>query len=130
VEGNGHTPSDVILCGRCETACDSADRFCRQCGLHLHDSTLPSLWDEPKPPATWSPAPTSLVVRGAAIVAAGTIAEILLRNLVRGMLGPRGGNGKEQAGRAVAVVDDNNGSLPDTEVVTETFLLRRVRFRR
>jgi hypothetical protein len=129
VEGNGSSPAELIVCGRCQTACQSSDRFCRQCGLYLHESQVPSLWDEPKSPVPWRPASTGLVVRGAAIVAVGTVAEILLRRLVRGILS--GDGGKPEPAKEMAVVPQANGNgHSEAEVVTETLLFRRIRFRR
>ncbi len=128
MEGNGSAPPDVILCGRCATACDLEDRFCRQCGLSLHESGLPSLWDEPQLPAVWKPS-TSVIARGAAVVAAGTVAEILLRRLARGVFGRRS-ESKDGVTNEVVPVDANSASDDDEQYVSETLLLRRIRFRR
>jgi hypothetical protein len=128
VEGNGRSSADIILCGRCEAACDSSDRFCRQCGLLLHDTRLPSQWDEARMPVPWRPAPASIVVKGAAIVAAGTVAEMLIRRIVRGLLSA---DEKDERAKELTVVSEPNGNgHGQSEVVTETLLFRRIRFRR
>jgi hypothetical protein len=69
------------------------------------------------------------VVKGAAIVAASTVAELLLRRLVRGMLS--GGDSRDEPSKELTVVPEANGNgHGETEVVTETLLFRRIRFRR
>jgi uncharacterized protein involved in type VI secretion and phage assembly len=83
------------------------------------------------------------VVRGAAVVAAGTLAEAVLRRLVARALRGRAGPSDQpvrQAGRRArlparrqpekAEVVEPSGSAGDgDQVVSETFLFRRVRLR-
>jgi hypothetical protein len=69
-----------------------------------------------------------MVVKGAAIVAAGTVAEMLIRRIVRGVLS--GGDTKDEPARELTVVSEPNGNgHGQSEVVTETLLFRRIRFR-
>jgi hypothetical protein len=70
-----------------------------------------------------------MVLKGAAIVAAGTVAELLLRRLVRGVLS--GADAEAEPSKELTVVPEANGNgHGEAEVVTETLLFRRIRFRR
>ena len=121
-----HTPPETVLCGRCATLSDPDDNFCRHCGLSLHDPQLPALRDGAVTPAVWRPPLPAAVAKGAAFVAAGTVAEILVRRLLRGTLTRR-----QPATRRQAELANGEASLPeDTQMVSETLLLRRIRFRR
>lgn len=126
---NGYSPPDTALCGRCGTDCDLEDNFCRNCGLALHDPQLPAVRDERHLPAVWRPQ-LPAVVRGVTVVAVGTIAEVMVRRLVRSFIN-RGRNGHSTAHRAKGDVVPHGDAIPDdTQMVSETLLLRRVRFRR
>lgn len=133
---NGEAPPNTILCARCGTACDLGDNFCRQCGLALradaprqlpvpHEGILPAVWRPPVP---------TMVVRGAAVVAAGTLAEMMVRRLVRSVFGGGAKRSRETtlpARSANGAVAPREDAMPeDTQMVSETLLLRRIRFRR
>ena len=121
----------MLLCGRCGEPYDLEDNFCRQCGLSLHDAQLPSVRDDPGVPAAWRPPLPAAVAKGAAFVAAGTVAEMLVRRLVRSALNRRPRPARPPARRKQPAVLNGDASLPDgTEMVSETLLLRRIRFRR
>jgi hypothetical protein len=132
VREDGETPPpETLLCGRCATACDPEDNFCRHCGLALHEHQLPSVRDGQQVPAVWQPPLPAAVVKGAAFVAAGTLAEILVRRLVRGVLRGRSRASQAPARRAKSEVAPREEPLPaETQMLSETLLLRRVRFRR
>ena len=85
-ENGDASPPETVLCGRCASVCDPDDNFCRHCGLPLHEQQLPSVRDGHEVPAVWQPPLPPVVVKGAAFVAAGTLAEVLVRRLVRGVL--------------------------------------------
>jgi hypothetical protein len=130
VNGNGHTPQpELLLCGRCDTAYDPEDNFCRNCGFALNEQRLPSV-RERNLPALWRPPVPAFVVRGAAVVAAGTIAEMLARRLVRNVLS------REPRRERAVVAKSKKKAQPvapmpdDIQMVSETLLLKRVRFRR
>ncbi len=129
---NGETPPpETLLCGRCVNAYDPEDNFCRQCGAPLHDPQLPSVRDEAGLPAVWRPPLRAVVVKGAAFVAAGTMAEMLIRRLVRGALGRRPGAPQSPVRReATPATERDETADGDAEMVSETLLLRRIRFRR
>ena len=127
---NGETlPPETLLCGRCAGAYDSDDNFCRQCGAPLRDPQLPSVRDQAGLPAVWRPPLRAVVVRGAVFVAAGTMAEMLIRRLVRRALGQRLRAPRSPVRRDGAKERDEKAD-GDTELVSETLLVRRIRFRR
>lgn len=129
---DGQTPPpETLLCGRCATAYDPEDNFCRHCGLPLQDPQLPSLREEPQVPAVWQPPLPAVVVKGAAFVAAGTLAEVLVRRLVSRALRRRPRTSGVPARRETAQVEQREEPLAaDTQMMSETLLLRRIRFRR
>ena len=131
VNEEGFSPPETVLCGRCASVCDPEDNFCRYCGLPLHDdSKLPSVHNGAMPVA-WRPPLPAAVVKGAAFVAAGTLAEMVLRRLVRSAFGRGRGASQPPARRPSTQVTNRERPLSvETQVVSETFLLRRVRFRR
>lgn len=130
-ENGDPLPSETLLCGRCVTAYDPEDNFCRECGLSLTDERLPSVRNGRTLPVAWRPPLPVAVVKGAAFVVAGTLAEVLLRRLVRGAVRRRPWRAKTPARREPAQVEPHEASMPDdTQMVSETLLLRRVRFRR
>ena len=80
-------------------------------------------------PAVWQPRVRGAVVKGAAFVAAGTLAEAFLRRLVRRALAGKSGQSAAPAGRTdVAPVGDPAGD--DGHFISETLLLRHIRIRR
>ncbi len=129
---NGETPiPETLLCGRCAATYDLEDNFCRQCGLSFTDERLPSVRNGRTLPVAWRPPLPVAVVKGAAFVVAGTLAEVFLRRLVRGAVRRGPWRVKTHARREPAQVEPHEASMPDdTQMVSETLLLRRVRFRR
>ncbi len=122
---------DLLLCGRCSALYDPEDNFCRKCGFPLHEVGVPAVREGPYEPVVWQPT-LAPVVKGAAVIAAGTLAEILLRRVVSRMLRPRGmvPFQSDSAKRAARVIDREEPVTDDTQVVSETLVLRRMRFRR
>ena len=119
---------DVVICGRCATACDGIDNFCRQCGLSLQEEQLPSV-RQAHLPAVRSPSVRNVVVRGAAFVAAGKIAEIVTRQLVQRAFSRTRRITRLPARRSN--VEVGSGAVVEEEhLLSETFLLRRTRVRR
>lgn len=128
---NGGPPPHASLCGRCGVPYDQEDNFCRHCGLSFQGARLPSVRNGQQLPAVRrAPLPTA-VFRGVAVIAAGTIAELLLRRLARGAIGRLPGMSKRPARRSKNEFVANNEAMPvDAGVVSETLLLRRIRIRR
>lgn len=130
VRDQAATPPHTLLCGRCATVCDPEDNFCRQCGLPLYDDQLPAVRNGRDLPVVWQPPLPAAVVKGAAFVAAGTVAEFLVRRLVSRALSRRPPT-RAVAPREAQPVAAREAPLPDdAQMLSETFFLRRVRFRR
>jgi hypothetical protein len=134
---DGRSQSEALLrCSRCGSSRDPDDSFCRHCGAALHASRIPMVRDE----RSYAPVPwretMPVVVRGAAVVAAGTLAEAVLRRLVaralRGRARPSDRRARPPARRQpekAEVVERPEPTRDDDHVVSETFLFRRVRLR-
>lgn len=111
-------------CQVCASLIDDADNFCRRCGASLA-VRLPAVRSNPAA-MIWQPA-ASPVVRGAAVMAAGTIGQFLLRRAVTGLIS----GGRERARRAIPVGRSrNDGMVDEAQIITETLMMRRVRVRR
>ncbi len=121
----------MLLCGRCATAYDAEDNFCRQCGLSLHDPPLPVVRDESSLPTVWRPPLPAPVVRVAAFLVASRVAELAVRGLA-GRVFRFGPKSKQSADEPATTLATNGNALPpeETEMVSETVFMRRIRFRR
>ena len=120
---------DPVACGRCEAVCEVDDNFCRKCGLSLRVSeSLPSVRSSSLP-IIRQPSVPAVVVRGAAFVAAGKIAEIIARRMVRSVFQRSNGskNLPATAKQGEVVPRDD---MAETTVISETLLTRRIHFRR
>ena len=124
-----HSPPETVLCGRCSTLCDPDDNFCRQCGLSLTEQRLPSVRNSSALPAVWRPPVPAVVVKGAAFVVAGTLAEAFLRRLVRRTFAGRRPAPARSANRDVARTADPSED-DAAQIMSETLLLRHTRVRR
>jgi len=113
-------------CARCDSPLADADNFCRHCGLALNGRHLPSVRNGASLPAAWQPSLPSSVVKGAAVVAAGTIAQRLATGLLRRVF-----RRAAQRERAQAELVRRDDAPPvEGQVVSETFFVRRIRIRR
>ncbi|MCI0776846.1 MAG: zinc ribbon domain-containing protein [Chloroflexi bacterium] len=123
----GLTPPEPAACSRCDAACAVGDNFCRQCGGSLHDSAqLPSVRPNALP-VVRPPSVQTVVVRGAAVVAATKIAELVARRIVRNIFRRNGrGDGKSEHLPATS----SDAEIVGEAVVRETFLTRTIHFRR
>jgi len=141
MSGDDHFQGGVLSrCPGCGGTHDPEDNFCRRCGAALHGTRVPMVRDDSSYPlAPWREG-LPIAVRGAAVVAAGTLAEALLRRLIgralRRSAGPSSGPGRQarlpsrrQEAKA-ELLDTSDATYGDDQVVTETFLFRRVRLRR
>ena len=127
----GDADAVLLHCPLCSAAYDDGDNFCRRCGASLDGSRLPAVRDSYDVVPWQSPVPA--LVRGAAVVAVGTLAEMLVRRLVGRALRPGRARlpVKRAAEESASAPVEPNDSLPaDTQLVSETLLLRRVRLRR
>jgi predicted amidophosphoribosyltransferase len=116
---------ETIICGRCATVCDPDDDFCRHCGMALSDERLPSVRNAANVPAVWQPRIRGVAVKSAAFIAAGTVAEMLVRRMVRRALAPLAGKPRPARGRTEMISSDAGEG-----VESETLLLRHIRIRR
>jgi hypothetical protein len=119
---------DSTICARCEFACDLDDNFCRRCGLALGEARLPSV-RQAGLPAVWQPRLRAVAIKGAAFIAAGAVAEMMARRMVRRALAPLAGVRPPNGRQRVQVVPSRT-ELDDAQVVSETFLMRHIRIRR
>ncbi len=121
---------NAVVCGGCDGPCDPQDNFCRYCGFSLVEKTqLPSFQRARLLPAIRTPSVPATVAKGAAFVAAGKIAEIVVRRVARNVLGG-GSNGAKKGELVPAKTERKPETLQSTEVVSETVLVRQTRIRR
>jgi len=131
VNEDGGAPLEAVVCSRCATACSADDNFCRHCGLALQSQYLPAVSNGNRLPAVSRPALPAVVVRGATVVAAGAIAEMVLRRVVKGVFGRKPKAERLPERRSKEDLLAGNGHMPEGAAMeSETFLLRRVRIRR
>src|SRR5438067_8336555 len=112
--------SDCYSCGL-PLAAD--DNFCRRCGTSMH-AQVPAVRAE-MTPAMWRPN-VPPVVKGAAVMAAGTIGQYVFRRVVTGLLN----GGARRPRRFVGWPRGGDGMVDESQIITETVMLRRVRVRR
>lgn len=114
-------------CTTCTSPLDASDNFCRRCGSSAIAAALPAVRADATP-AIWQPQ-VSPVVKGAAVMAAGTVGQFLFRRMVSNMFGTRG---RRPTSRGVRVGNgrERDGMVDETQIITETIMMRRVRVRR
>lgn len=113
---------EVLLCP-CGAAYDPGDNYCRRCGLPLR-ADVPSVraqlattvWQPPVPPA---------VLKAAGVLAAGTLAEFMVRRLVRRALAPVRALVPGRPRPALRAA----GPPTPADVFHETVIVRRLRIR-
>ena len=128
---NDDTPIETLLCGRCVAACDPEDNFCRNCGLSLQEQRLPSVTGGGRVPAVWQPSLPTTIAKGAAVVAAGALTQRILGGLLRQAARRGSKTARTPAKRGKGeIVSREEPMAEDVQVVSETFLLRRISIRR
>ncbi len=115
-----------VFCTTCGAGINADDNFCRQCGSAIHVSRLPAVRGM-SAAAIWRPA-VSPAVKGAAVMAAGTVGQFLFRRAVSGMFG--GGSRKSNAIQVRRPRQRGDGMVDEAQIITETVMTRRVRIRR
>ncbi len=114
-----------MTCSACGAKTTIEDDSCTVCGADQSRYRFPAKREQPQPPALWQQA-APVVVRGAALVAAGFIGEWLLRSAAKkAITAPFSRVSKEK--RAVTKRTD---SLDGTISISETVVMRRVIVRR
>lgn len=116
---------DAAFCHACQFELDQSDNFCRRCGVAVHEARLPAVRG-PQLPTVWQPQ-VSPVVKGAAVMAAGTIGQFVFRRMVSNVLGAGKRKPKELR---VARPRERDGLVDEAQIITETVMMRRVRIRR
>lgn len=111
-------------CASCEALIDPSDNFCRRCGAAA-EPTLPAVRSSTST-TIWQPA-VSPVVKGAAVMAAGTVGQFLFRRAVSTLL--NGGRSRRAGANQVRRRGDD-GMVDEAQIITETVMMRRVRVRR
>ena len=117
---------ESVFCKACGIAMDAGDNFCRRCGVNARMSALPAV-REPSTPAIWRPR-VSPAVKGAAVMAAGTVGQFLLRRAVNGIIG--GGRPRDVRAIQIRRPRERDGLADEAQIITETVMMRRVRIRR
>lgn len=112
-------------CASCEHFIDADDNFCRRCGASIARA-LPAV-RQPMSTTIWQPA-VSPVVKGAAVMAAGTVGQFLFRRVVSNLL--TGGRTRRAGALQVRRGRDDDGMIDEAQIITETVMMRRVRVRR
>ena len=74
----------------------------------------------------WRPQ-ASPVVKGAAVMAVGTIGQFVVRRAIGGLLG---GSGRRKKRSLFPSAVRNDGLVDEAQIITETVMMRRVRIRR
>jgi hypothetical protein len=120
-------PSLPNSCSACDLAYDPGDNYCRRCGAAFRGAELPTVRGT-SVMTVWQPQ-LPRVVKGAAVVAAGTVGQFLFRRIVRGLLA---GDGRPTRAGAIRVKRPrhDDGMVDEAQIITETVMLRRVRVRR
>lgn len=117
----------IDICDACTSRLDTGDNFCRRCGASVVGTTLPSVRQDTTA-TVWQPQ-VSPVVKGAAVMAAGTVGQFLFRRMVRSMFGNGGRRPKSREVR-VGSGRERDGMVDEAQIITETIMMRRVRVRR
>jgi hypothetical protein len=115
-------------CHACSFTLDGDDNFCRRCGTVVSQAQLPALRRAAATASIWRPQ-ASPVVKGAAVMAAGTVGQFVFRRIVGGLFS--GGSGARKQ-RAIRIKNrrGDDGLIDEAQIITETIMMRRVRIRR
>ncbi len=113
------------FCPSCGAGVGNDDNFCRKCGIAVR-AALPALRQNSVPTA-WQPA-VSPVMKGAAVMAAGTVAQFLLRRVVGNVLDAA--RPRKRSPLRITRPRERDGMVDDAQIITEMVMMRRVRVRR
>ena len=113
-------------CDACQSTLDAGDNFCRRCGVPSATPQLPVVRSA-APVAVWR-SQASPVVKGAAVMAAGTVGQFIVRRVIGGLLS--GGGARKHRAIRIKNPHGNDGLVDEAQIITETIMMRRVRIRR
>ncbi len=117
-----------MRCEKCGNYSSRSDSYCPRCGTEMRNTRLP-VKRPPASPTVWSQA-APVLARGAALVALGVAAEVVLNALARGALRLQTPTRRGPA-KTKPLATRRNGELPAGSVaVSETVVMRRLIFRR
>jgi len=131
IEDYAPREGQFLICEHCGASHDPDDEFCRKCGASLTGSRVPAVRRNYQP-VVYRPA-VPIVVQGAAAIAAGTLAEIVLKRLIKRLFRPRSLLPvlRSNAKKSVPVEKQQaDGEEPDAQIESETIVLRQIRLRR
>ncbi len=120
-----------MRCEKCDNYSSRSDSYCRRCGAQMQSppgrNTRLPVKRTPTYPTVWSQA-APVLARGAALVALGVAAEVVLNTLAKGALRlPT----LRRPAKTKAIATRRNGELPaGSHTVSETVVMRRFIFRR
>lgn len=115
------------ICLACNCPLDGDDNFCRRCGTVVSQAQLPTISRPATAPSIWRPQ-ASPVVKGAAVMAAGTVGQFVFRRIIGGLLS--GGGARKRRAIQIKNRRGNDGMIDEAQIITETIMMRRVRIRR
>lgn len=118
---------NTSFCPSCGFASDAGDNFCRRCGASIGTAQLPAVRTT-SATTIWQPN-VSPVVKGAAVMAAGTVGQFLFRRAVSGIFGTSG-TPRRNGVLPIRRGRGGDGMVDDAQIITETVMMRRVRIRR
>jgi hypothetical protein len=131
IEDDFPREGQFLICEHCGASHDPDDGFCRKCGASLSSSRVPAVRRNYQP-VVYRPA-VPIVVQGAAAIAAGTLAEIVLRRLIKRLFRPRSllpALRRDAKKPAQVQKPQDDGEEPDAQIESETIILRQIRLRR
>ena len=122
--------TELLICPRCNRPHDQGDRYCRRCGVSISSSSLLTVRGNYQP-ALWRPAAPA-IIGGAAAIAAGALAEIALRRLVKVAFRPSSLLPvlRHVTNKPAQRQQKNNGHSDDDLVETEAVFVKRIWVRR
>ena len=117
---------NISTCHACTFPLDESDNFCRSGATPAGHAPLPAVRRDATP-SIWQPH-VSPVVKGAAVMAAGTVGQFVFRRVVSGLLS----GGKRPKANRVSIrrPNERDGLVDEAQIITETIMMRRVRIRR
>ena len=122
-----------MRCEKCDNYSSRSDSYCRRCGAEMpsppgRNTRLP-VKRPPASPTVWRQA-APVLARGAALVALGVAAEVVLNTLAKRALRLPTPTRRRPA-KTKAIATRRNGELPaGSYTISETVVMRRFIFRR
>lgn len=114
-----------MTCGACRAKGTIENDECTACGANQRRYRMPVKREQAQPPALWQQA-APVVVRGAALLAAGVIGEWLFRSAAKKAVQAPFNRSK----KSKSVVKKDDEPARETIAISETVVMRRVIVRR